>query len=119
MNCSLARGGFQTVFLKFTEKISGNPHASIRCRHESRRTSWRLSTSTEEEDAMRLQNTIAAIAAIGITAALTVSAADARIRHVTRGDSYYSYGANKPNPSFGPHAYDADNPRDQQLQGHN
>jgi hypothetical protein len=69
---------------------------------------------------MRLHKVFAGIAALGI-AALTVSAADARMRHMTRSDyaSYYSYGADKSNPSLSPHSYDADNPRDQQLQGHN
>ncbi len=33
------------------------------------------------------------------------------------GGSYYSYGAQRANPSFGPHSYDQDNPRDFQLQG--
>ena len=69
---------------------------------------------------MRLHSVFAAIAAIGI-AALTVSAADARIRHMTRGDyaSHYSYGADKANPSLSPRGFDTNNPRDQQLQGHN
>ncbi len=35
------------------------------------------------------------------------------------GGSYYSYGADRANPSFGPHSYDQNNPRDFQLQGHN
>jgi len=68
---------------------------------------------------MRLHNAFAAIAVIGI-AALTASAADARIRHMTRADaSYYSYGADKANPSLSPQGFDTSNPRDQQLQGHN
>ena len=36
-----------------------------------------------------------------------------------RGGSYYSYGADRANPSFAPNGWDLDNPRDQQLQGHN
>jgi hypothetical protein len=36
-----------------------------------------------------------------------------------RGGSYYSYGADRANPSFSPNGWDLDNPRDQQLQGHN
>jgi hypothetical protein len=32
---------------------------------------------------------------------------------------YYSYGANRANPSTSPNGWDQDNPRDQQLQGHN
>ena len=36
-----------------------------------------------------------------------------------RSGSYYSYGADRANPSFAPNGWDLDNPRDQQLQGHN
>jgi hypothetical protein len=36
-----------------------------------------------------------------------------------RGGSYYSYGADRANPSLAPNGWDQDNPRDQQLQGHN
>jgi hypothetical protein len=36
-----------------------------------------------------------------------------------RGGSYYSYGADRANPSLSPNGWDQDNPRDQQLQGHN
>jgi len=36
-----------------------------------------------------------------------------------RGGSYYSYGASRANPSLSPNGWDQDNPRDQQLQGHN
>jgi hypothetical protein len=36
-----------------------------------------------------------------------------------RGGSYYSYGADRANPSLAPNGWDLDNPRDQQLQGHN
>jgi hypothetical protein len=36
-----------------------------------------------------------------------------------RGGSYYSYGAGRANPSLSPNGWDQDNPRDQQLQGHN
>jgi len=61
-----------------------------------------------------------AIAAIG-TAALTASAANAQyaMRHYgpPRSDTYYSYGADRANPSIAPNGWDVDNPRDQQLQG--
>lgn len=33
------------------------------------------------------------------------------------GGRYYSYGADRSNPSFAPHSFDQDNPRDFQLQG--
>ncbi|HEU5273432.1 MAG TPA: hypothetical protein VFU97_07220 [Xanthobacteraceae bacterium] len=33
------------------------------------------------------------------------------------GGRYYSYGADRSNPSFGPNSFDQDNPRDFQLQG--
>jgi hypothetical protein len=36
-----------------------------------------------------------------------------------RRGSYYSYGAGRANPSVSPNGWDQDNPRDQQLQGHN
>jgi hypothetical protein len=36
-----------------------------------------------------------------------------------RAGSYYSYGADRANPSLAPNGWDLDNPRDQQLQGHN
>jgi hypothetical protein len=36
-----------------------------------------------------------------------------------RSGSYYSYGAGRANPSLSPNGWDQDNPRDQQLQGHN
>ena len=36
-----------------------------------------------------------------------------------RSGSYYSYGASRANPSVSPNGWDQDNPRDQQLQGHN
>ena len=36
-----------------------------------------------------------------------------------RAGSYYSYGAGRANPSLSPNGWDQDNPRDQQLQGHN
>jgi hypothetical protein len=61
-----------------------------------------------------------AIAAIG-TAALAASAANAQygMRHdgPPYGGSYYSYGADRANPSVSPNGWDMDNPRDQQLQG--
>jgi len=61
-----------------------------------------------------------AMAAIG-TAALTASAANAqyamRYYGPPQSDTYYSYGANRANPSVAPNGWDVDNPRDQQLQG--
>ncbi len=66
-----------------------------------------------------IRTAIIAMAAIG-TAALTASAANAQspMRHYgPRGGSYYSYGADRGNPSVAPNGWDADNPRDQQLQG--
>ena len=40
-------------------------------------------------------------------------------RPAWRSGSYYSYGAGRANPSLSPNGWDQDNPRDQQLQGHN
>jgi hypothetical protein len=61
-----------------------------------------------------------AMAAIG-TAALTASAANAQSAMSNygppQGGSYYSYGADRMNPSIAPNGWDVDNPRDQQLQG--
>ena len=59
-----------------------------------------------------------AMAAIG-TAALTASAANAQsMRHYgPPHGSYYSYGADRSNPSLAPNGWDQDNPRDNQLQG--
>ena len=61
-----------------------------------------------------------AMAAIG-TAALTASAANAQSAMSNYGPPqagrYYSYGADRPNPSVSPNGWDQDNPRDQQLQG--
>ena len=61
-----------------------------------------------------------AMAAIG-TAALTASAANAQSamsnRELPQGGNYYSYGADRANPSIAPNGWDVDNPRDQQLQG--
>ena len=80
----------------------------------------------------RIQNTLIATAAIGFVA-LAASAANAQYAGPYRaygpydyygerdrspmGGRYYSYGADRANPSFGPHSYDQDNPRDFQLQG--
>ncbi len=60
-----------------------------------------------------------AMAAIG-TAALTASAANAQyaMRHYgPPSGSYYSYGADRANPSVAPNGWVVDNPRDLQLQG--
>jgi hypothetical protein len=61
-----------------------------------------------------------AMAAIG-AAALTASAANAQSAMSNYGPPqsghYYSYGADRPNPSVSPNGWDVDNPRDQQLQG--
>ena len=78
-----------------------------------------------------IKNALIATAVVGV-AALTASAADAQYaprsyngpynsdgRAQPYGGSYYSYGADRANPSFSPNSYDQDNPRDQQLQGHN
>jgi hypothetical protein len=40
-------------------------------------------------------------------------------RPAWRRGSSYSYGADRANPSLSPNGWDQDNPRDQQLQGHN
>jgi hypothetical protein len=83
----------------------------------------------------RIQNTLIATAAIGFVA-LAASAANAQYAgpygaygsygpygyygeryRSPMGGRYYSYGADRSNPSFGPHSYDQDNPRDFQLQG--
>jgi hypothetical protein len=60
-----------------------------------------------------------ALAAIGAPA-LTASAANAQYApryYGPHGGSYYSYGADRANPSVAPNGWDVDNPRDQQLQG--
>jgi len=41
------------------------------------------------------------------------------VRPAWRSGSYYSHGAGRANPSLSPNGWDQDNPRDQQLQGHN
>jgi hypothetical protein len=41
------------------------------------------------------------------------------VRPAWRSGSYYSYGAGRADPSLSPNGWDQDNPRDQQLQGHN
>ncbi len=71
-----------------------------------------------------IRNALIAAAAIGV-AALTASAADAQYAPRYYGDgyahpyggSYYSYGADRANPSLAPNGWDQDNPRDFQLQG--
>jgi len=73
-----------------------------------------------------IHNALIAAAVIGAGALIT-SAADAQYYYGPRGydgpyasplgGRYYSYGAERSNPSFGPHSYDLDNPRDFQLQG--
>ena len=66
-----------------------------------------------------MRTAIIAMAAIG-TAALTASAANAQsaMRYYgPQGGSYYSYGADRANPSISPNGRDLNNPRDQQLQG--
>jgi hypothetical protein len=84
-----------------------------------------------------IHNALIATAVVGL-AALTASAADAQYAPRSYGyvngpydnaqsytyvqpydGRYYSYGADRANPSFSPRSYDQDNPRDQQLQGHN
>lgn len=80
----------------------------------------------------RIQSALIATAAIGFVA-LATTAANAQYAgpdgaygpygyygehyRSPMGGSYYSYGADRSNPSFGPHSYDQDNPRDFQLQG--
>ncbi len=71
-----------------------------------------------------IRNALIAAAAIGI-AALTASAVDAQYAPRYYGDgyaqpyrgSYYSYGADRSNPSLAPNGWDQGNPRDFQLQG--
>ncbi len=68
----------------------------------------------------RIHNALIAVAAVGVVA-LAASAADAQYVRgpydSPLGGRYYSYGADRSNPSFGPHSFDQDNPRDFQLQG--
>lgn len=65
----------------------------------------------------------ALIATAGITlAALTASAADAQYAPYygaarPYAGTYYSYGADRANPSLSPNGWDLGNPRDFQLQG--
>jgi len=72
-----------------------------------------------------IHNALIAAAVIGAGALIT-SAADAQYYGPPGyygpyasplGGRYYSYGADRANPSFGPHSFDQDNPRDFQLQG--
>lgn len=74
-----------------------------------------------------IQNALIATVVIGV-GALIASAADAQYgpygprsyygpSSSPLGGRYYSYGAERANPSFGPHSFDQDNPRDFQLQG--
>lgn len=75
---------------------------------------------------MHIRNAMIATAALGLVA-LAASAADAQSYapggyygpyHSPLGGRYHSYGADHANPSFAPHSFDQDNPRDFQLQGH-
>jgi len=72
---------------------------------------------------MRLHHALLAAAVVGAFATVA-SSADAR-RFMRSHDayglngSYYSYGADRANPSLSPRGMDQNNPRDQQLQGHN
>lgn len=55
-------------------------------------------------------------------AALTASSADAQYapgsyRYYPYAGTYYSYGADRANPSLAPNGWDLGNPRDFQLQG--
>ncbi|HLH92935.1 MAG TPA: hypothetical protein VKX28_31305 [Xanthobacteraceae bacterium] len=69
-----------------------------------------------------LRNTAIALVAIS-GAALIGSAASAQVPYGAydyagpRAGSFYSYGANRANPSLAPNGWDQDNPRDFQLQG--
>jgi opacity protein-like surface antigen len=59
-------------------------------------------------------------AAVIALAALTASAADAQYAaygYSPYAGTYYSYGANRANPSLAPNGWDLGNPRDFQLQG--
>jgi hypothetical protein len=71
-----------------------------------------------------IHNALIATAVIGV-GALIASTADAQYYYgpyghyrSPLGGRYYTYGADRSNPSFGPHSFDQDNPRDFQLQGH-
>ena len=61
--------------------------------------------------------------ALAIAAALSLTPADAQYRPGFYGPppygSYYSYGADRANPSLAPNGWDLSNPRDFQLGGHN
>ena len=67
-----------------------------------------------------IRTALIAMAAIG-TAALTAAGANAQSAlgnyGPPQGGSFYSYGADRANPSVAPNGCDVDNPRDQQLQG--
>lgn len=67
----------------------------------------------------RIRPLLLALGSAAGIVALTVSAADAQYARYgyPYGGSYYSYGANRPNPGISPNGWDQDNPRDQQLQG--
>ncbi len=71
----------------------------------------------------RIHNALIASAVIGV-AALIASAADAQYYAPYNGPyahpyggRYYSYGADRSNPSLAPNGWDRGNPRDFQLQG--
>src|SRR5262249_31988271 len=79
-----------------------------------------FSAAHRKEHYMRhIRTALIALAAIG-TAALAASAANAQTARYYGPlpyGSYYSYGADRANPSLAPNGWDQDNPRDQQLQG--
>ena len=63
--------------------------------------------------------------AIAAAAALSITSADAQYRPggwygpIVAPGSYYSYGADRANPSVAPNGWDLGSPRDFQLGGHN
>jgi hypothetical protein len=109
------------------KKCVRRPHLGD-CANQQRTHEKNNNAKNRSKYMRHIQDALIATAVIGL-AALTASAADAQY-YAPRygaygyaqpyyGGSYYSYGADRSNPSLSPHGYDQDNPRDQQLQGHN
>jgi len=74
----------------------------------------------KEQSMNYLRNTTIALMAIGGAALIGfVASAQTADRYdgAPYSGSYYTYGAERANPSLSPHGWDQDNPRDFQFQG--
>jgi hypothetical protein len=85
-------------------------------REEKRREGF--DTDMKEKSMNHLRSTAFALLAIGGTALIgSAASAQTPYGYGPRAGSYYSYGADRANPSIAPNGWDQDNPRDAQLQG--